>query len=134
TCPKCGRTFTKESSVARHLSQPRSSCHSHMCDIVDILQFTEVVPPQCRAGDDTNSIPEHDNIDDEFRMFGDSLEEEYDGAGACCSQDGSTFLDLFDANEYAECRVDNLYYLFASKEEWDIADYLLRSSLSMAAI
>ncbi|KAG2100261.1 hypothetical protein BD769DRAFT_1291473, partial [Suillus cothurnatus] len=47
---------------------------------------------------------------------------------------GSTFLDLFDADEYAECRVDNLYYPFASKEEWEIADYLLRSSLSMAAI
>jgi len=112
-----------------------------MHDIVDILQFTEVVPPQRRAGDDTNSILEvydgdhwHDNIDDEFRMFGESLEEEYDGAGACYSQDGSTFLDLFDADEYAECRVDNLYYPFASKEEWEIADYLLRSSLSMAAI
>ncbi|KAG2143329.1 hypothetical protein BD769DRAFT_1297671, partial [Suillus cothurnatus] len=47
---------------------------------------------------------------------------------------GSTFLDLFDADEYAECRVDNLYYPFTSKEEWEIADYLLRSSLSMAAI
>ncbi|KAG2028780.1 hypothetical protein BDR03DRAFT_1019358 [Suillus americanus] len=105
------------------------------------ILFTEVVPPQRRAGDDTNSIPEvydgdhwHDNIDDEFRMFEESLEEEYDGAGACYSQDGSTFLDLFDADEYAECRVDNLYYPFASKEEWEIADYLLRSSLSMAAI
>ncbi|KAG2111852.1 hypothetical protein BD769DRAFT_1674226 [Suillus cothurnatus] len=67
-------------------------------------------------------------------MFGESLEEEYDGAGACYSQDGSTFLDLFDTDEYAECRVDNLYYPFTSKEEWEIANYLLRSSLSMAAI
>ncbi|KAG1901098.1 uncharacterized protein F5891DRAFT_979664 [Suillus fuscotomentosus] len=67
-------------------------------------------------------------------MFGESLEEEYDGTGASYSQDGSTFLDLFDADEYAECRVDNLYYPFTSKEEWEVADYLLRSFLSMAAI
>ncbi|KAG1868721.1 hypothetical protein C8R48DRAFT_598563 [Suillus tomentosus] len=67
-------------------------------------------------------------------MFGESLEEEYDGVGASYSQDGSIFLDLFDADEYAECRVDNLYYPFASKEEWEVADYLLHSSLSMAAI
>ncbi|KAG1742943.1 hypothetical protein EDD22DRAFT_851565 [Suillus occidentalis] len=91
--------------------------------------------------DDTSSVPEvhdgdhwHDNIDNEFGTFGESLEEEYDGAGACYSQDGSTFLDLFDADEYTECRVDNLYYLFTSKEEWEVADYLLRLSLSMAAM
>ncbi|KAG2369063.1 hypothetical protein BDR07DRAFT_1371648 [Suillus spraguei] len=112
-----------------------------MRDIVDILQFMEIVPPQHRAGDDTNSVLEvydgdhwHDNIDNEFGMFGELLEEEYDGVGACYSQDGSTFLDLFDADEYAECRVDNLYYPFTSKEEWDVADYILRLSLSMAAI
>ncbi|KAG2059350.1 hypothetical protein BDR06DRAFT_979926 [Suillus hirtellus] len=67
-------------------------------------------------------------------MFGELLEEVYDGVGACYSQDGSTFLDLFDADEYTECRVDNLYYPFASKEEWEVANYLLHSSLSMAAI
>ncbi|KAG1868327.1 hypothetical protein DFJ58DRAFT_837966 [Suillus subalutaceus] len=116
----------------------------------------EVVPPWCYAGadtespqrasteelmDHTDSILEvcggdhsHANIDDGFGMFGESLDEEYDGAGTCYSQDGKTFLDLFDADEYAECRVDNLYYPFTSKEEWEVADYLLRSSLSMAAI
>ncbi|KAG0697850.1 hypothetical protein DFH29DRAFT_1003402 [Suillus ampliporus] len=33
-----------------------------------------------------------------------------------------------------EYRKDNLFYPFASKEEWEVADYLLCSSLSMAAI
>ncbi|KAG2101102.1 uncharacterized protein F5147DRAFT_655431 [Suillus discolor] len=80
--------------------------------------FVEVVPPQHRTGSHTNSVPEvhdgdhsYDNINNEFGMFGESLEEEYD-----------------------ECRVDNLYYPFTSKEEWEVADYLLRLSLSMAAI
>ncbi|KAG1807617.1 uncharacterized protein BJ212DRAFT_1281805, partial [Suillus subaureus] len=47
---------------------------------------------------------------------------------------GSTFLDVFDADEFVEYRKDNLFYPFASKEEWEVADYLLHSSLSMAAI
>ncbi|KAG1849723.1 hypothetical protein F4604DRAFT_1883751 [Suillus subluteus] len=91
--------------------------------------------------DHTDSIPEihggdhsHANIDDGFGMFGESLDEEYDGVGTCYSQDGKTFLDLFDVDKYTECRVDNLYYPFASKEEWEVADYLLHLSLSMAAI
>ncbi|KAG1885867.1 uncharacterized protein F5891DRAFT_890093, partial [Suillus fuscotomentosus] len=48
--------------------------------------------------------------------------------------DGVTFLDLFDADEYAECRKENLFYPFASKEEWEVANFLLCSPLSMAAI
>ncbi|KAG0694630.1 hypothetical protein DFH29DRAFT_773825, partial [Suillus ampliporus] len=43
-------------------------------------------------------------------------------------------LDLFDADEYADCRKDNLFYPFASRNEWEVADFLLHSSLSMAAI
>ncbi|KAG0696400.1 hypothetical protein DFH29DRAFT_984627 [Suillus ampliporus] len=103
-----------------------------MRDIVDILQFAEVVPPRHHAGDHTNSIPEVHDGDHDYSSanidngFGESLEEVYD--------DGSTFLDLFDTDEYAECMVNNLYYPFASKEEWEVADYLLRLSLSMVAI
>ncbi|KAG2098901.1 hypothetical protein BD769DRAFT_1318401, partial [Suillus cothurnatus] len=44
------------------------------------------------------------------------------------------FLNVFDANGYAEYREDNLFYPFASKEEWEISDFLLYLSLSMAAI
>ncbi|KAG1853679.1 hypothetical protein F4604DRAFT_1506422, partial [Suillus subluteus] len=47
---------------------------------------------------------------------------------------GLTFLDVLDADEFVEYRKDNLFYPFASKEEWEVADYLLRSSLSMAAV
>ncbi|KAG2123729.1 hypothetical protein DEU56DRAFT_701519, partial [Suillus clintonianus] len=47
---------------------------------------------------------------------------------------GLTFLDLFDANEYAEYRKENLFYPFTAKEEWEVGNFLLRSSLSMAVI
>ncbi|KAG1759112.1 hypothetical protein EDD22DRAFT_782983, partial [Suillus occidentalis] len=74
---------------------------------------------------------------DHFDTVGEELlsaEEWYEGAGTCYSQDGTTFLDIFDADEYADCRKDNLFYPFASRNEWEVADFLLRSSLSMAAI
>ncbi|KAG0708249.1 hypothetical protein DFH29DRAFT_979532 [Suillus ampliporus] len=63
-----------------------------------------------------------------------SAEEQYEDTGTCYSQDGLTFLDLFDVDKYAEYRKDNLFYPFASKEEWEITDFLLHSPLSMAAI
>lgn len=155
TCPKCGKMFTKESSVTRHLSQPRTSCHSYMRDIVDISQFMQVQLPR-RAVSPSPSAPEPDpdtrvedqqqfndfsnigndfgSLDDDFGVARESLEEKYEGAGACYSENGLTFLDVFDADEFAEYRKDNLFYPFASKEEWEVADFLLRSSLSMAAI
>lgn len=147
TCPNCGKVFTKDSSVTRHLSQPRTSCHSSICDIVDISQFAEVERPSCHASLEADAImhnsddhlhADFDNdfnpIDDDFGAAEGSLEERYEGAGMCYSEDGQTFLDLFDADEFAEYRNENLFYPFASKEEWEIADFLLRSPLSMAAI
>ncbi|KAG1893892.1 uncharacterized protein F5891DRAFT_1131119 [Suillus fuscotomentosus] len=118
-----------------------------MRDIVDISQFTQVQLPQ-RDVSPSPSAPEPDpdtriedqqqfndfsnigddfgSLDDDFGVARESLEEKY--------EDGLTFLDVFDADEFAEYRKDNLFYPFASKEEWEVADYLLRSSLSMAAI
>ncbi|KAG2048233.1 hypothetical protein BDR06DRAFT_895929 [Suillus hirtellus] len=61
-------------------------------------------------------------------------EEWYEGAAKCYSQDSITFLDLFDADEHADYRKENLFYPFASREEWEVADFLLHSALSMAAI
>ncbi|KAG1848322.1 hypothetical protein DFJ58DRAFT_842964 [Suillus subalutaceus] len=98
--------------------------------------------PEEQAGsmrDEDNQV--HMNFEGDFNFIKDgfgvaegSLEERYEGAGMCYSEDGLTFLDVFDADEYAEYRKENLFYPFASKEEWEIGDFLLRSPLSMAAI
>ncbi|KAG0700786.1 hypothetical protein DFH29DRAFT_982960 [Suillus ampliporus] len=150
-CPKCGKLFSKETSVTCHLSQPRSSCHSSIRDMVDISQFAESVlqsrrPPDPSPPSEANHHDQSSHFDaggdihadvDFFEGAGEgfmSAEEWYEGAGACYSQDGLTFLDIFDADKYAGFRKDNLFYPFASKEEWEIADFLLRSPLSMAAI
>ncbi|KAG1870495.1 hypothetical protein C8R48DRAFT_670848 [Suillus tomentosus] len=91
---------------------------------LDILQF--------------NTEDEMMNIDFDRAHFQDEGElsevEMYEGAGTCYARDGVTFLDLFDADKYAEHRKENLFYPFASREEWEVADFLLCSPLSMAAI
>jgi len=152
TCPNCGKIFTKDSSVTHHLSQPQTSCHSSIRDIVNILQFTQVelplhhTSPQADAGVLTTDMcnlddSAHANFNGNFNFSEDgfgavegSLEEQYEGARTCYSKDGLTFLDLFNADEFAECRKENLFYPFAFKEEWEIGDFLLRSPLSMAMI
>ena len=54
-----------------------------------------------------------------------------------CSEafpDGKTFLDVFETDRYSEERKENVYFPFASHEEWQFASWLLRSRLSLAAI
>jgi hypothetical protein len=59
--------------------------------------------------------------------------DEYPGAAETYGP-GQTFMDRFDADPYAQHRESNLYYPFASKQDWEIGAFLERSRLSMAAI
>ncbi|KAG2338456.1 hypothetical protein BDR05DRAFT_893431 [Suillus weaverae] len=110
-----------------------------------MLPQCHVSPPAGELDSDTRGEDRlqlnKDYIGDDFGTLNndvgtaqESLVEKYEGAGACYSQNGLTFLDIFNADEYAEYRKDNLFYPFASREEWEVTDYLLHSSLSMAAI
>jgi hypothetical protein len=47
---------------------------------------------------------------------------------------GTTFMDQFGVDKYSHDRLGNIYYPFASRQEWEIASFLLRSSLSMVKI
>lgn len=47
---------------------------------------------------------------------------------------GETFMGKFDLDDFADQRKKNLYYPFASKEDWEMAAFLLRSGMSMALI
>ena len=55
--------------------------------------------------------------------------------GASQSYPGrKTFMDQFFSDKHGELHKDNLFYPFASQEDWQMASWLLRSRLSMAAI
>jgi hypothetical protein len=47
---------------------------------------------------------------------------------------GPTFMDNFDNDQFSEERQVHPHYPFASKDEWQMASFLLRSGLSMAAL
>jgi hypothetical protein len=47
---------------------------------------------------------------------------------------GKTFMGNFDLDDFADQRKKNLYYPFASKEDWEIAAFLLCSGMSMVLI
>lgn len=49
---------------------------------------------------------------------------------------GPTYMESFYADPYSEERktTSNIYYPFASKGEWELAAFLMRSNLSMSAI
>jgi hypothetical protein len=47
---------------------------------------------------------------------------------------GETFMDQCDKDTFAERRKGNLFYPFASRDEWELASFLLRSRLSMTAV
>jgi hypothetical protein len=59
--------------------------------------------------------------------------ETFPGASEIFGQ-GETYMDSFDNDEHADERKTNLYYPFASQPEWELASYILKSGLSMAAV
>lgn len=69
-----------------------------------------------------------DDEDENERFF-----EIFEGA-AGSSSGGTTFMDEFDKDPHASERIQNLYYPFVSRDEWELASYLLRSDLSVASI
>jgi len=56
--------------------------------------------------------------------------EEFEGAARIFGT-GKTFMDKFDSDEYAQMRVENLFYPFSSRDEWELASFLLKSNLSI---
>jgi hypothetical protein len=59
--------------------------------------------------------------------------QEYDGAARTFGP-GTTFTQQFECDDFAEERAQNLYYPFTSRAEWELAVFLLRSDLSLAAL
>ena len=47
---------------------------------------------------------------------------------------GSTFMDVFDQDTHFAERKLNIFYPFASRDEWELASFLLRSNLSLASM
>ena len=148
-CPDCGKRFANKTNVLRHMNQPSSACGSFMNfrnshqpyasrTAQDPSLFNETQP------DGQEEIPEWENDGVDFDMpddastqspfpEADSNLEYYPGASSTYGQ-GTTFMSEFFTDKYAHLRHENIFYPFASKEDWQLGSWLLRSGLSMAAM
>ncbi|KAG1892950.1 uncharacterized protein F5891DRAFT_1197062 [Suillus fuscotomentosus] len=147
-CPSCGKQFKDHTSVARHMSQPRSGCNSWLDDLI---QLNSILPPSTEHDpmvvDDIND-PQVDASSYDFWSQGEDLDSEggtwdedsevkatdYFPEPPLAFEEGYTFLSLFDADENSIYRKTNLYYPFSGRREWRLAAWLLRSGLSMEKI
>ena len=130
------------------MNHPAVSCHNHVQEVVDFVD--ELRRYQGRRGqnqpvpsDDFTppTTPEPMDIDaatlegsrDVHNADSGPFIQEYAGAAVEYGR-GTTFMERFDDDQYAQERKTNLYYPFTSRDEWELASFLLRSDLSMASI
>ena len=153
-CPSCGKGgFKDNTAVANHMSQPTSGCNTWIDNLVSLHDNIDpraqaahcpapVFVPQSNSKDlagmdiDTDeTVPPITQPRSELPLAG-SLQQTCDtfpGAAKIFAS-GVTFMDRFDADQLSNFRSTNLYYPFASCEEWELAAWLLRLGLSMRAI
>jgi len=150
-CPSCGKGgFATHNAISRHMSQQKSGCSTWFDNLVRIHEDL-----LGRDHDGPNHSPHTTSIDEQFGDIGEynpwvnSDEEMLDGTREDNSESspieyfpgaaqafvgGSTFLDRFEADQFSNCRSSNIYYPFASRGDWQMGSWLLRSGLSMSAI
>jgi Plavaka transposase len=157
-CTRCDRKFRDRKSLLCHMNHPFGACYSHFQEIADLADDLQRYKDRPTQSEDENlnnmqpmdlgadsdmdvdaSFTEHDNFESvaaggsDWGMDGGVFVEEYEGAAKEYGT-GTTFMDEFDRDQYAGERINNLYYPFASRNEWELAAFLLRSDLSMASI
>jgi hypothetical protein len=139
------------------MNHPFGACYSHFQEVADLaselqkhnLKYKSVqdkndympvepgplpVPVDSMSDIDVDMFMEHHDLGESDRGMDDGLFiEEYEGSAKEYGT-STTFMEEFDRDRYAGERGENLYYPFASRDEWEFAAFLLRSDLSMASI
>ncbi|KAG2091184.1 uncharacterized protein F5147DRAFT_748146 [Suillus discolor] len=153
SCPSCGKIFKDHTSVACHMSQPRSGCNMLLEDMINSILPGEDHNMDSADDEDFVGLPRdvsHDpglGGEEDFYYFGGGGEDIPDGNKVhtgevidyfpeppLAYEDGYTFLGLFDADENSVYQKTNLYYPFSSRRDWQLAAWLLHSGLSMGKI
>lgn len=141
-CERCHKNFRDRKALLCHMNHPYGACYSHFQELADLAN--ELQRYKNRPAQDKNDMEpldlrfdmdvDNDNSGERGRVMDDGLLiEEYEGSAKEYGT-STTFMEEFDCDQYAGERVENLYYPFASRDEWEFAAFLLRSDLSMASI
>ncbi|KAH8991606.1 hypothetical protein EDB86DRAFT_3065127 [Lactarius hatsudake] len=103
-CPKCRRRFADSRGVLVHLNHKYSSCHNFLDDYDALSAYTE------------------------------DLQRQYHPRSSFIYGQKPNTLERTAGDSFAHRRATNLYYPFQSREEWGLARFLARSSLSQSEI
>jgi hypothetical protein len=132
------------------MNQPFSSCLTHFEECINIattLQSGPNISESDDMGQQNFELPDFmDTADDYFvpslpASTSENPEDtrnpftikKHPTSGSVYGR-GETLMDQCDKDKFTERRKENLYYPFASRDEWELASFLLHSRLSMAAV
>lgn len=158
-CLRCSKKFKNDAQVLRHMAQKKSTCNNyalhlvrisrtvnlhlkenHQCALSPSQDFTDLYL-DVAMGDNLSNFSrpptpqsnQQNEISHPYSETSTAPTEVFPGASKIYRKDKS-FMDVFDADQHAHHRVENVFYPFASKQDWEIASWLGRSNLSMALI
>jgi hypothetical protein len=162
-CQRCGKKFHDTARVLNHMNQPISSCRTYYEELLQIAETMGSPEGVQSSGIRPEDWPhEMDEMDrsaggsspifdksrsptpmatDEDPMIHTAsshsnspfFSEFYPGASKIFGS-GPTFMDNFNNDQFSNERQVHSHYPFASKDEWQMASFLLRSGLSIAAL
>ncbi|KAI6014890.1 hypothetical protein BKA83DRAFT_4129616 [Pisolithus microcarpus] len=146
-----GRSFGTANGVTFHLQQPRTACHLWEWEYISFLGDPTLDGANAFALRSLNldlaPMDDHfdgPNADYDIPEIGEGVEvfapttyaghfcrgEHFKGA-AIVYGIGDTFLRCFDMDRHAFHHQTNMYYPFANFGDWEMANFLLQSNLSM---
>lgn len=122
-CNFCARVFSSQKGVNIHITLV--SCFKNKP--LHVPQPKQLSSSLANSSNSSNSFPSLPKPKPDGNST--SIIEHFPGA-ARIYKHGNTALDDFDEDQYAPERLQNLYYPWSSREEWQLARFLLQSTLS----
>lgn len=133
-CPKCRQSFSSSRAILAHLNNNFSPCNGFLDNYDANLAFAEEATQRhAELGEHAfqNCVPPPPSISKEPAPS--TFVEYHPGSSFVFGQGANTF-ERVQENDFAHLRKANPYYPFKGREEWDLASFLARSSLSQAEI
>ena len=139
-----------------HINQPLGSCNSYVASQASLLEELAQYNQLKHIDSNVNTMPSPEDDFSVYPSYKSNHDMDLNGAttnhgvddsnvpsspsfekyiGAVRSyESGNTFMDKFNSDEYVSACIQNLYYPFDSKDEWELASFLLLSNLSQLSI
>ncbi|KAJ7911544.1 hypothetical protein B0H13DRAFT_2328201 [Mycena leptocephala] len=148
-CPLCDKRCKNSTALLQHMNQPNGQCnpslHPSIVRAAKQYRRRKVLEEDNgpRRDDDAMDVDDYGEVpflqsqNDDAPMEDATVPDKgpvkdyYPGAAGTYGR-GDTFMDGFHKDEYASERKTNLYYPFASAEEWELAVFITKCNMTIA--